>query len=81
VIFLEADIANVMGAIFDAPMASHEGEQAPRRRLLRGEISDEINDLDRGLAFLGNGARYFSDLGNQGSGGCEIGVHFGDFPE
>jgi hypothetical protein len=28
VIFLEADSANVMGAIFEAPMASHQGEQA-----------------------------------------------------
>ena len=47
----------------------------------RGESSDERDDLDRGLAFLGDGAPYFSDLGYQGPSAREIDVHFRDFPE
>ena len=36
-----------------------------RRGLLRGQISDEIDDLGGGHAFLGDGARELGHLGDQ----------------
>src|SRR5579884_2373291 len=77
-VFLEADIAHVMRAIFDSPMSSNQAEQALRRGLLWEEVSDEIDDLSRGFPLLGHGACHFGNLCDERPSGSEIAVHFRD---
>ena len=76
-VFLEGDIANVMGVIFDAPMAANQGEQVGWGSLLRREIGDEIDDLGRGLPVLSNDASHLRHLSHEGPSGGQVGGEFG----
>ena len=49
-IFAKGDIADVMQAVLDVPVAPHQGQQALRAGLCRREGGDEIHGLLAGLA-------------------------------
>ncbi len=74
-IFSKADIAHIMGAVFDAPMASVEFQQACRTRLGGRKGGDEIDDLSRGVARFGHGAGELGHLRQMRPGGRQIGIH------
>ena len=64
-IFLAADIAHIMGAIFDTPMPTIEREQALRTGLGGREGSNKIDHLGGSFARFGHRARELSDLRGQ----------------
>lgn len=49
-IFVEGDIADVVQAILDAPMAADQGEQARGISALWRQAGDVVGDLDAGIA-------------------------------
>ena len=44
-VFPEVDIADIMESILDVPMAAIHLEETLGRRLLRRQVSDEVEDL------------------------------------
>lgn len=55
-ILIERDIADMVEAIFDAPVVTQEGEETRRVRLGRGQAGDGVGDLQVGDAGLLVGA-------------------------
>src|SRR5947209_2158185 len=76
-VFSKADIAHIMGAIFDTPVPSVEREQVLRTRFGRSKGRDEIDDLGGGGASFGHAAGELGHLPEMRPGGSQIGIHLG----
>ncbi len=76
-IFLEADLAHIMGAIFDAPMPTTLVQQAIWTGLGGREGGDKIDHLAGSLARFGHRASELSDLRDKRPGRSQIGIHLG----
>ena len=74
-IFLEADIAHIMGAIFDAPMPTLEVQQAIGTGLGGREGGDKIDHLAGSFTRCGHRASELSDLRDKRPGRSQIGIH------
>lgn len=76
-IFTKGHVAHVMRPVLNAPMTTHQIEEAPRTGLDLGKVGDEIDHLPGGLAGLAHrhSARQASDLTEQRPGRSQIVVH------
>src|SRR5260370_2013740 len=76
-IFLEADLAHIMGSIFDAPMPTTLVQQAIWTGLGGREDGDKIDHLAGSLARFGHRASELSDLRDKRPRRSQIGMHLG----